>query len=261
MNIGTGGANVSFNNLQSVMRGAQVWNVNAQIGRYGRANDFTALDALRAQFGYGDREQIDQLWDILRGDALLVTGSEGDYLGQTTLDSEGRRVVSLTGYAAGMSCEKQMMLAIVLGHEAHRDGIVTDDNYLETRAAVMAHVQMANRMLDDGQNIAFNQTLAASMMALFVAETLGDMSIFNNFVDNVFDSSGDYWRVIRNTDGSVASVQYTGDHRNVTIDNADGTERTWALHGNEGESLPNALARLVGTVNNLRFRSFQQFDL
>ena len=73
MNLGTGGTNVSIDNLIAAYRGAMVWNVNSQIGRYVSRNDFDSAIALRAQYGFGDVVQKDQLKGILKGDTILKT--------------------------------------------------------------------------------------------------------------------------------------------------------------------------------------------
>ncbi|MDR2542663.1 MAG: hypothetical protein LBC80_04340 [Treponema sp.] len=207
MNIGTGGANVSYNNLTAAFRGAAVWNVNTRISGYIKneskegGNQFDAAVTLRAQYGYGDDSAKGQLWDILKGDTLLKTDGEGDYRAMTTLNKNGQKVVHLTEYRQNMSAEEQFLLAVVLGHEAHRDGIVTADNYLNTRTATLAHTEMAMRMMLGGESIAFDQNLVNDMSALIAVATAGDMSVFNDYVDNNYDSSADYWKLVEGADG------------------------------------------------------------
>jgi hypothetical protein len=201
MNFGTGGANVSFDNLQAAFTGLQAWGVSSQVNRYGRQNELSVEDLvfLRAQYGYGDRTQVGQLRDILRGNVLLDTGADGDYRAMTTLGGDGRRVISLTGYQQGMSAEQQFLLAVILGHEAHRDGVVTADNYLETRTATLAHTQMAMRMMFGGEDIN-DANLLRDIAELMTAQALGDMSSFFAYIDANYDSSADYWRLV--TDGN-----------------------------------------------------------
>ncbi|MDR1839911.1 MAG: hypothetical protein LBQ93_10065, partial [Treponema sp.] len=127
MNIGTGGANVSLDNLTAALRGAQVWNVNSNIGRYVKNNYFDSAIALRAQYGFGDSTQKGQLWDILKGNTGILTNTGGDFSAETTI-VDGKRMINLAGYRQNMSAEEQMRLAVLLGHEAYRNGIVTGDN-------------------------------------------------------------------------------------------------------------------------------------
>jgi len=196
MNFGTGGANLSIDNLIAAARGAQVWNVNTQIGKYVDSKDFKSAIALRAQYGYGDDRQKSQLWDILKGEAEIRIGEDGDYFAETTIEN-GKRVINLSGYQSNMSEEDQLRLAVILGHEAYRDGIVTDDNYLETRSATQAHTEMAIRMLLGGEKGFVNQNLEKDINAYLDAKAKGDINAFNSYVDSNYDSSADYWKLTR----------------------------------------------------------------
>ncbi|MDR0464525.1 MAG: hypothetical protein LBG94_05340 [Treponema sp.] len=195
MNIGTGGANVSFDSIAASLRGASVWNVNSQISNYGKNNNFDAYISLRAQYGYGDNVQKSQLWDILGGNTLLNI-TDGDYTAQTTIIN-GQRVVNLAGYQHGMSTEDQFMLATILGHEAYRDGYVTEYNNIETRFSVLAHTEMALRMISGGERIAYDENLADDISAYIASFVLNDINLFNSYVDSNYDSSGDLWKLMK----------------------------------------------------------------
>jgi hypothetical protein len=211
MNIGTGGANISIENLAAAFKGAQVWNVNNRISNYTKKNDFDAKIALRAQYGFGDDKQYDQLWDILKGRAEIRTNAEGDFSAETR-NIDGKRVINFSGYQSGMSIEDQFFLAVILGHEAYRDGFVTDDNYLETRMAVNAHTEMALRMLHDGQNLALNDNLLKDIIAYSLSSN--NIDFFNAYVDGNYDSSQDYWKLTRE-----GNLEYDGL---ATLRDADG---------------------------------------
>jgi hypothetical protein len=111
--------------------------VNNKIDIFSKKDGFDAKITLRAQYGFGDDKQLSRLWKILKGNAILNTEAEGEYGTKTVLEN-GKLVTNLTGYRSDMTFEEQMQLAVVLGHEAYRDGIVTKDNYLETGMAVRA---------------------------------------------------------------------------------------------------------------------------
>ncbi len=208
MNIGTGGANVSLDNLAAALRGAQVWNVNSNIGQYVKNNYFDSAIALRAQYGFGDSTQKGQLWDILKGSTGILNNTGGDLSAETTI-VDGRRMINLAGYQQGMSAEDQMRLAVLLGHETYRDGIVTDDNYLETRMATLAHTEMALKMLFDGQQLALDDNLLRDIIAY-----MGGTDFFNSYVDNYYDSSADFWKLTRE-----GNLEYDGL---ATLRDADG---------------------------------------
>jgi hypothetical protein len=193
MSIGTGGANVSYSNLAASLRGAQVWNVNNRINGFIKKEEtFDSAMALRAQYGYGDNVQKGRLWDILKGDTKIMTDTEGDFFAQTTI-VDGQRVINLSGYQLGMNMEEQMRLAVILGHEAYRDGFVTDNNNLETLAANRAHTEMAIRMWNDGQQLPINDNLIRDLIAYSLGE-----DFFKAYSDNFYDSSADYWKLMDN---------------------------------------------------------------
>ncbi|MCL2174626.1 MAG: hypothetical protein FWB73_01145 [Treponema sp.] len=237
MNVGMGGANVSIDNIIDSVKGAMHWNVNNRITKYGKEENFDALVTLRAQYGYGDSVQKDQLWDILNGDATLNTDANGDYAGKTTI-VDGKRVVTLSGYSEGMSRKDQMRLAITLGHEAYRDGITTSNNNLETRTAVLSHTEMAIRMLNAKEKITMDENLISDIIAYYKG-----VENFNNYIDTHYDSSADFWRVIMNSNGGVDKVFWDGDYQKATIVDADGNERTVSL---QTGSVSAALAAAVG---------------
>jgi len=213
MSLGTGGANFSLDNLASAVKGLEVWDVNSRINRYiKKEDDFNSAIALRVQYGFGDKTQKDQLWDILKGRAIINTSAENDGItkAKTVIDSNGKKEITLFGYKSGMSVEDQLVLGVTLGHEAYRDGIVKDDNYLETRTATFAHTEMAIRMIQGGYLSLFNNDDLRKDIVAYQAG--GDF--FNNYVDNNYDSSGDFWKLTINQDGTVGFLwdnKYTFD--------------------------------------------------
>jgi hypothetical protein len=188
MNIGTGGADVSPDTIVSAVKGALVWDVNNRIEK----NSFEAKVILRAQYGFGDKDQLKQLRNILAGKDVIQIGTEGDFRAETK-KVDSRRVITLNGYLSGMSSEDQMLFAALLGHEAYRDGVVTADNNLETRAAALAHTEMAIRMLQDGQQMRLDENLMRDLDAYFSAN--GDRNVFNAYVDSNYDSTADFWKL------------------------------------------------------------------
>jgi murein DD-endopeptidase MepM/ murein hydrolase activator NlpD len=106
----------------------------------------------------------------------------------------------------------------VLGHEAYRDGVVTDDNYLETRTATAAHTEMAIRMIRDGQSLSIlNDNLIKDVIAYSQ-----NTDAFNAYVDSNYDSSADYWKLMR--DGTLVNNNsgWLVDEEGRFIRNADG---------------------------------------
>jgi hypothetical protein len=200
--FGSGGANASPDTVANAFQGAFVLGTNGLIDLYTALNPFKEKAALRAQFGFGDDTQKKQLFNILFGKDKLITEKGGDYTAETTTIGN-KRTVMLGNYHAGMDLDEQMYLAVVLGHEAHRDGFVTDDNAIETQQAVLAHTEMALRMLAGGLNIKMDRNLYADIIAYSLAKD-GILS-FNDYVDNAYDSSADYWKLT-----ATGGLEYDG---------------------------------------------------
>jgi len=218
MNIGTGGANVSIDNLASAFRGAQVWDLNNKIYKYGEKNNFDALTVLRVQYGYGDDVQKGQLWDILKGETLINTKAEGKYNAETTINEDGKRVINLTGYKEGMSNDEQFLLGVLLGYEAYRDGytvgqtdasgnLVTYDTQTEEfRNAHIAKLMMGDRIQEENKWFyAEYEGLAYESTLLRIAQLTDNMQSFYDYMEYIYDNSKDYLCI---------SAATNGDHQN-----------------------------------------------
>jgi len=201
--FGTGGANVSIDNIASSLNGLSVWNVNTNISSFKNSHDsFDSVNALRALYGYGQDKGNSLLWEIIKGETVIDTGADEDYRARTTRVGD-KKVIQLTNYQQNMSKEEQMLLAITLLHEANRDGEITADNYLETRTATQAHTEMALRMFFEGQIVAHDTNIAMDIveyMTSFI--TGGNMDSFYSYVDDYYDSSEDFWKLTKKTDGT-----------------------------------------------------------
>jgi hypothetical protein len=106
------------------------------------------------------------------------------------------------------TAEKKLALALTLSHEGRRDGVVDENNQAETRTAVWAHTEMAVRMLKDNATssvmkaaINGSENLQNDLGAYMTAKMKGDDTIFDKYVDGTYDSSADYWKLIKNEKG------------------------------------------------------------
>ncbi|GHV96733.1 hypothetical protein AGMMS50293_30530 [Spirochaetia bacterium] len=135
-------------------------------------------------------------------DKLVLGGVRYDekgniILGDTIQNKEGTgRIITLADIG---NVNDQ---AIRLQHEAYRNGLVDNKNYIETQQAVLAHTKMAQDMFNGGQGI--------SIMNLRDIDAYikagGDMSKFYAYVDENYGSSADFWMLME--DGSL---KYDGD--------------------------------------------------
>jgi hypothetical protein len=216
--IGTGGADASLGAIGAALKGGLNWGVsglsNVAARRDGVGN---AATALRSQWGFGDENAKDQLFDILFGETRMRRGaSEASAAAETVRDEDGRRVVELNRYKDEMTLEEQLLLGVNLQHEAYRDGynpgmvdaqgneVTLESNMAENRPAVLAHTEMALRMANDQQYtetmlglINGNENLRKDIAMYTFAKELDDMSIMGEYSDFAYGSESDYFDPIQ----------------------------------------------------------------
>lgn len=95
---------------------------------------------------------------------------------------------------------------------------------------------MAVRMEDDGKRVAGSDLLRAEMEAY----KRGDMSVLAMHALTNYNSSGDYWKVILDTNGKVARVIDDGDYDHINVFDAGGKQQRSVAY-TSGESLVNAI--------------------
>ncbi|MDR1155094.1 MAG: hypothetical protein LBL04_10295, partial [Bacteroidales bacterium] len=122
-------------------------------------------------------------------------GSETRY-GQTVQNGSGGRTITITdmGYADNVA---------VLGHEAYRDGTTPDGNYLETREAVKAHTELADRMRKAGYSFNSEGVIGLDLAAYDYARSVGNMGIMDAYADMVYRSDGDYFDIKETLKGKI----------------------------------------------------------
>ena len=145
-----------------------------------------------------------------------------------------------------MTREEQLKLGITLGHEAYRDGVKGDEltQKIETRNAVAGHTDMMTRMLGDSMYAVTLSGIIAGDRNLqldLIARSLGD-DVFNDYVDNCYDSSADYWRVVTDKNGNITNVQDDGDYEHFNVYDENGKKK--GRFDNDGTSLTKQIADL-----------------
>jgi len=178
-NFGTGGIDVGGALYDLTKRGIDY----AQMVRI---QDKETRETALTAYGWGDWTAENTAIRIASGLDQLVFEKNLDGNGYTTASSTTKgRIISLNGKAA------TDMNAVHLQHEAYRDGIVTNDNYLETRIATLAHTQMADKMSKEGQ-LTLDKYLKRDILALSQGT-----EFFNAYVDSIYDSSEDFWKLTK----------------------------------------------------------------
>jgi hypothetical protein len=228
MALGTGGADVSLGTIAAALGGGLNWGVGAWADAAAKRDKVSeAATGLRAQWGFGDAAAKGQMFEILLGKTRMERGSaKAGAEAQTVIDEEtGKRTVVLNGYKDGMTIAEQLFLGVTLQHEAYRDTVVDADNYLETREAALAHTEMALGMAGDPLYagvmlglIVGNENLRKDLGAYFTAKDQGDMSAFNSYVDNNYDSSADYWKLLVEINKGRLDIKVEKDQETDTLE-------------------------------------------
>jgi len=197
--------------------------MNNRIDDYIKNNTFDANVALRAQYGFGDERQLEQLRNILKGRDELWTESGQDYDGKTEI-IDGKRVVILGNYRTGMSAEEQMRLAVILGHEAYRDGVVSAvENFNELKDASIARILMGNRINQDYQWFYdFNMDFEFESYLLDLVKTSGNMEIFDDYLRFAYMNDEDYYWKWASTGNDYQNMDR---YRSIPLFNSKSAER------------------------------------
>ena len=149
MEVGGGGYNMSLSNIASAFRGIKDLSKNKDIRNFVDDNDFDSglASVMRGLYAFGDDEGQSTLNNILDGVDRLHLGYTGGTAKTVANDDLGGRDIYLSAF--GSDGKSRMESSVWLGHEAYRDGVVTEDNANETAEAVIMHTLMANRIESD----------------------------------------------------------------------------------------------------------------
>ena len=237
--LGTGGTDISASNLVSSITGINSLHKNSQINK--TSYDKTTKDALRAQWGFGDKAAKEQLEDIIKGGTVLSFDATGTETAQSITEN-GQKVIHINPSLNNGFMET----GLALQHEAYRDGLVTDSQsqLSETANAVAGHTQMALAMLGDGlyanemlSHIYSDTNLQNDMNAYLYAAQTGNSGVFANYVDANYDSSADFWKLL--DDGSIA---YDGK-ANLYDENGN------LIYKTDNQGIQGSLTEILGLEN------------
>ncbi|MBQ1971386.1 MAG: hypothetical protein II223_02970, partial [Treponema sp.] len=90
--IGNGGTNISYSNIKSSISGASSLHKNSQINKTGY--DKQTKDALRSQWGFGDKTAKKQLEEIIKGDTILKLDADGSEVAQS-INENGQKIIHI----------------------------------------------------------------------------------------------------------------------------------------------------------------------
>ncbi|MDR2730748.1 MAG: hypothetical protein LBB81_07620 [Treponema sp.] len=227
MNIGTGGANISIDNLYHVFNGALVWNENIQNDIFKMRTKIDINAAFRGVYGFGDKEARKLIKDLRSGKEAIEVNNDGGYFAET-VNSDRKLKLILGRYTAGMTPEEQMYLAAILQHEAYRDGlkegdidknghyITFEDNFNELKTASIARIEMAERINAEYKWFIYNNDgFQYEQILLNYAKETGDYSLYNDYLQYMFNNENDYFFQFASTKGD-----YQSNYRGIPLINS-----------------------------------------
>ena len=190
--IGSGGIDLGGNLYTFAKR----MNDRARLESYGQNHSQAQSDAAYWAYVYGDWTQENTAARIASDkDVLEIVSGDGKPAGwtaQTVQNGEGNgRIIQM------LDSGDKHINAILLGHEAYRDGFVTGGNSqkAETIQAVLAHSAMADRMTQ------YNNKLTGSLALEAALYKAGRTDLLAALADGMYDSSADYWKLM--SDGTL----------------------------------------------------------
>jgi hypothetical protein len=153
----------------------------------------------------------------------------------------GKRTVYLRGDQTGMTFEEQMRLAAVLGHEAYRDGYSTGEtdqngnvitkamSMKELQDASIARILMGDRINQDHQWFyGYNNDFAIESFLYANANKMGDMTLFNDYLQITYKNDQDYFFQSGSTGGDH---QNQDKYRSIPLFATESQERVAEING------------------------------
>ncbi|MDR2376069.1 MAG: C40 family peptidase [Treponema sp.] len=190
LSFGTGGIDLAGNLYNTAKHGLDYMSL-----AYGTYEGSENRDILVTNYLDGDWVAENTSMRIEAGSDILNVVNQGE-LGTTTV-AQTRRQDDGTGRLITIADTGNTNLnAIALQHESWRDGYITSDNDIETFKAVLSHIQMAVKMLNDTVELPLNGLLIDDLMMYLGMG--GDTTAFAKYVSENYDSSGDYWKLMDN---------------------------------------------------------------
>ncbi|MDX9800305.1 MAG: hypothetical protein RBT69_03085 [Spirochaetia bacterium] len=243
--IGMEGQNVSDSNLAASVKGLDVWHQNARI--YASRENNIRENAVSMRSLYSNRQDKASavLYEnFLSGkDKLLLDDTiEGS---AKTLYNESRGGRDILVRSKGSGIYSSLELSVLLGHEAHRDGINRGSaaQMDETVKAVLAHTLMAGDIGREYKGFAeSNPHLAAEVKLLYLALESGNAYLFDSYAASAYNRDSD---------------NYFPDFRDFGLKQNSGTENSVTTLGYD-ESEVNGERFEVQYQKYLKFNKLQE---
>jgi hypothetical protein len=237
--LGMGGHQANVGTLIRAAGAVGLWQNNQRIDRYNADHGVDYTQMFRNSYGYGDDVARRTVRRITKGVDLLHVGLEEGAVARTTRRSGSLgRDIHIGALGAGV--EGQLRASVVLQHEAHRDGVISDSlsQDLETKRAVEAHTEMALALIPD-----YGRGFLDSQLVEDISAYDSGAAAFRSYVGDTYDSSADYWKLIRHADGTF-TMEDDGRDDVTIVDESNG--EVVEEHRYEGGSRTAFIAEKLG---------------
>jgi hypothetical protein len=208
MNFGTSGTDMSLGTIRRAAEGMgtfvkqQEFNWYEAFGGVDYAAGYTESrevgTQLRENYSFGDQAALVQQARFLSGQDKLRVGYISDP-GKTTAAGDSR-LVDLATLGQKGNIASQLAAGIVMGHEAYRNGLYDGAvmQEYETQRAAVGHTEMALRAAKE-----YGTGLITSSENLTndVLNYLQGPEEFAKYVGATYDSSADYWKLVKDAKG------------------------------------------------------------
>ena len=196
-NVGRGGVGVNMHALQNAAAGFDVYRNAARIHRRGfRGEQAIAMRMLRSL----GRNETDRLFgDLMSRRTTLAREARLAARARTDRGEGHDKIITLGRDAYG---ESRFGLGITLVHEAFRDGKFGDDQAGETERTVLGHVDAAEEVMNGYGKRALGAAQREEVQYIRFMQAMGYDEKISEYVKGKYDSSADYWKLVKGDDGN-----------------------------------------------------------
>jgi hypothetical protein len=205
--IGMGGIDVGGALYEQVKRGIDYAGLKSYMKE---EQDSWKADMAWKTYVYGDFTQENTAMRLAGGlDELRfeeeIKNAKGEMAAALTTSQGNGRLIQM------MDSGNADVNAVRLGHESYRDGIIGSGQTEETLDAVIAHTKMADKMYRNGADFGGDENIMRDLYEFYKASASGNMSAFTKYAMDSYDSSADFWKLVRREDGSYGVLR-DGNH-------------------------------------------------
>jgi len=194
--LGSGGTDVSIGTLFDAAKGLEAWKVNMELLFSKNRDSRTYASRMRTLYSGSDENRA-EYENILAGRTVIEERKDVTYTQSIYDEASGKKTIFLGSDA--LNDGSRFGLNVVFSHESYRDGVNNGEIGQKTEGdnAVTGHIETAIALMATyGMgSISFGMALEALQF------TYGTSAMADSILDN-YDSSEDYWKLIKEPNGT-----------------------------------------------------------